>query len=154
MCMSGSTKSCSTALRSCGGLSFVTCCITLLKQPLEDVHTVVMKGQQQNSGRLWCLNNPLLVLRNPKCDNKASSKPLNHHQPAAWTVDTRLDAAMLSCCLQQIQTLTSIKTHQTRQQFSICLLFYFAEPMWIVESGLSCQLLTCQSGAWCGLFLL
>ncbi len=44
--------------------------------------------------------------------------------PPAWTVETRQDGSMLSCSLHQILTLhlnvaAEIKTHQTRQRFSI-----------------------------------
>ncbi len=38
-------------------------------------------GQQQYSGRLWCLNNAQLVLRGSKCPKKISPTPLHHHQP-------------------------------------------------------------------------
>ncbi len=34
-------------------------------------HKGTAEGQQQYSGRLWCLNNAQLVLRGPKCAKKS-----------------------------------------------------------------------------------
>ncbi len=43
-------------------------------------------GQQQYSGRLWCLNDAQLVLRVPKCAKKYLPHPLLHPPPKTWTV--------------------------------------------------------------------
>ncbi len=77
-------------------------------------------GQQQYSGRLWCLNNAKLVLGGPKFAKKIFCSPL-----PAWTIGIRQDVSMLSCCLCQILTLTS-KCHS--RNFSKLLLFKFREP--------------------------
>ncbi len=59
-------------------------------------------GQQQYSGRLWCLNDAQLVLRGQENIPHTITPP-----PPAWTVETRQDGSMLSCALCQILTLPS-----------------------------------------------
>ncbi len=101
---STTSQRCSIGLRSgdCGGhlskvnslscsrnqLSFVTWCIILLDVAIgrwvHCSHKGTAEGQQQYSGRLWCLNDAQLVLRGPKCAKKIITTPLHHHpQPEA-----------------------------------------------------------------------
>lgn len=61
------------------------------------------RGQQQYSGRLR-LNNAQLGAQ--------ENIPHTSASPAAWTLDTRKDESMLSCCLHQILTLPSTWTEQ------------------------------------------
>ncbi len=80
-------------------------------------------GQQQYSGRLWCLNDAQLVLRGPKCAKKISPRPLHHHHQPEPLRQGRLDPCFHFLYAKfwpyHLNIAAEIETHQNRQRFSI-----------------------------------
>lgn len=107
------------------------------KQPEEDGYT----GQQQYSGRLWCLKNAQLVLEGPKIWKclphwYTTTTRLNCWYEAGWIHAFMLFAPNTDRTFQ-------IKTHQTRQHFSNFPLSNCGEPVQTVTE-VSCSKLTAK----------
>ncbi len=88
------------------------------------VHGVIKgwHGQQQYSGRLWCLNDAQLVLKGPKCAKKIFPTPLHHHQPEPLR-QSRMDPCFHDLYTKfwpyHLNVTVEIEIHQTRQCFPI-----------------------------------
>ncbi len=131
-------------------LIFVTRCIILLEVHQKMVHCrhKGMDMVNQYSGRLWWLNDAQSVPRKYPPHHYTTTTSLNRWDKAGWS--------MLSCSLHQILTLhlnvaAEIKTHQTRQRFSI-----FCCPVLVILCELypPCAVLIWPERHRCGLLLL
>ncbi len=113
-------------------------------------------GQQQYSGRLWCLNYTQLVLRGSKCAKKIPSAPFHHHHQPEPLRQGRMDPCFHVLYAKfwpyHLSIGAEIETHQTRQRFfqSSIIQFWWA----CANCSLSFLFLADRSGTWCGLLLL
>ncbi len=94
-------------------------------------------GQQQYSGRLWCLNDVQLVLKGQKCAKKISPTPLHHHHQPEPLRQDRMEP-----CFHVLYAKfwPYIWMFQQKSRLNL-LLSGFGESVWIVSS-VCCSYLT------------